>query len=125
MNVIIVAQLALSELNPVCRIDENDETKTKNAIRQVTEKLLDQSSSSLVTLKMQLYFAKHYANRDDTIKKHRLRLHKKTGPLVAEICVTQHLDRDLDVERLYQKILVVITLLSGLGNPMIAPVLRL
>ncbi|XP_043271050.1 cilia- and flagella-associated protein 206 isoform X2 [Venturia canescens] len=116
--------LTLSELNPICRIDENDEGKTENAIRHVTEKLLTQSSPSLATLKMQLYFAKHYASRDETVKKHRLRLHKKTGPLVAEICVTEHLDRDLDVERLYQKVLVVITLLSGLGNPMVASVLR-
>ena len=112
------------ELNPVCNVDENDEAGTEAATRIVTEKLLAQSSPSLVTLKIQLYFAKHYANRDETIKKHRLRLHKKTGPLVSEICETHVLEDDRDIERLYQKILVVITLLSGLGNPMIAPVLK-
>lgn len=119
-----ILQLTLSELNPACRINEKDESTTEEAIRRVTEKLLAQSSPSLVTLKIQLYFAKHYANRDDTIKKHRLRLHKKTGPLVTEICETESLDDDTDIERFYQKILVVITLLSGLGNPMVAPVLK-
>jgi len=50
---------------------------------------------------------------DETVKRHRLRLHQKTGPLVAEICETNKLESEKDTEKLYQKILAVITLLSN------------
>lgn len=61
---------------------------------------------------------------DETVKRHRLRLHQKTGPLIAEICETSKLESGKDTEKLYQKILVVITLLSGLGNPTDSSILR-
>lgn len=115
------------------------------------KRLCDQSKPSLITLKNQLYFAKHYHDRgkriynssfsrfyfinyyilcgfilfsDETVKKHRLRLHQKTRPLVAEICETSKLDTGKDTERFYQRILAVITLLSGLGSPAIPSILR-
>lgn len=66
-----------------------------------------------------------FASRsDETVKRHRLRLHQKTGPLVAEICETDKLENGKDTEKLYQKILIVITLLSGLGNPTVPSTLR-
>lgn len=61
---------------------------------------------------------------DETVKKHRLRLHQKTGPLVAEICETTKLESGKDTERYYQKILAVITLLSGLGSPTVPSILK-
>ncbi|KYN19793.1 PREDICTED: UPF0704 protein C6orf165 homolog [Trachymyrmex cornetzi] len=115
--------LSLYQLNPVYRIKENDEENAK-VIPAVTERLCDQSRPSLVTLKNQLYFAKHYHDRDETVKRHRLRLHQKTAPLVAEICETNKLESGKDTEKLYQKILAVITLLSGLGSPTVPSVLR-
>lgn len=33
----------------------------------ITEKLLDQSTPNLITLKLQLHFAKHYSNRSNLI----------------------------------------------------------
>lgn len=59
---------------------------------------------------------------DETVRRHRLRLHQK--PMVAEICETDRLANKQDSERLYQKMLVVITVLSGLGNPTVPSVLR-
>ncbi|KAG5338441.1 CF206 protein, partial [Acromyrmex heyeri] len=115
--------LSLYQLNPVYRIKENDEENAK-IIQAVTERLCDQNRPSLVTLKNQLYFAKHYHDRDETVKKHRLRLHQKTAPLIAEICETNKLESGKDTGKLYQKILTVITLLSGLGSPTVPSVLR-
>ncbi|KYQ50231.1 hypothetical protein ALC60_10685 [Trachymyrmex zeteki] len=115
--------LSLYQLNPAYRIKENDEENAK-VIQAVTERLCDQSRSSLVTLKNQLYFAKHYHDRDETVKRHRLRLHQKTAPLVAEICESNKLESGKDTEKLYQKILAVITLLSGLGSPTVPSILR-
>ncbi|XP_077266992.1 cilia- and flagella-associated protein 206 [Temnothorax americanus] len=115
--------LSLYQLNPAYRIKENDEKNAK-VIQAITERLGDQSRPSLATLKNQLYFAKHYHDRDETVKRHRLRLHQKTAPLVAEICETNKLESGKDTEKLYQKILAVITLLSGLGSPTVSSVLR-
>lgn len=61
---------------------------------------------------------------DETVKRHRLRLHQKTGPLIAEIYETNKLESEKDTEKLYQKVLVVITLLSGLGSPTDSAILR-
>lgn len=69
------------------------------------------------------YIHSHIFSPDETVKKHRLRLHQKTRPLVAEICEAK-LGGGKDAERFYQKILAVITLLSGLGSPAIPSILR-
>ncbi|XP_011140290.2 LOW QUALITY PROTEIN: cilia- and flagella-associated protein 206 [Harpegnathos saltator] len=116
--------LSLYQLNPSYRIKEKDEEHNARILEAITERLCDQSKPSLTTLRNQLYFTKHYHERDETVKRHRLRLHQKTGPLVAEICETGKLRGAKDTEKLYQKILTVITLLSGLGSPTIPSVLR-
>ncbi|XP_070170518.1 cilia- and flagella-associated protein 206 [Polyergus mexicanus] len=116
--------LSLYQLNPIYRIKENDEESNAKVIEAIVERLRDQSKPSLVTLKNQLYFVKHYHDRDETVKKHRLRLHQKTGSLVGEICETTKLESGKDTERYYQKILTVITLLSGLGSPTVPSILK-
>ncbi|XP_011496909.1 PREDICTED: UPF0704 protein C6orf165 homolog [Ceratosolen solmsi marchali] len=118
--------LSLISLNSTYQVDDHkDETNSEKKIRAaVIEKLLDQSGPSLLTLKTQFHFAKHYIDRDSIIKKHRDRLIYKTAPLVKEICDVNKLDNTKEMEVLYQKMLVVITLLSGLGNPTLPVVLR-
>ncbi|KMQ94994.1 hypothetical protein RF55_4818 [Lasius niger] len=116
--------LSLYQLNPTYRIKENDVESNARIIQAIVKRLCDQNKPCLVILKNQLYFAKHYHDRDETVKKHRLRLHQKTGPLVAEICETTKLKSEKDTERFYQKILAVITLLSGLGSPTVPSILR-
>ncbi|XP_076295161.1 cilia- and flagella-associated protein 206 [Lasioglossum baleicum] len=115
--------LTLFLLNPEYDFTTNDENNEK-LIQAVASKISDEKCPSLTILKSQLYFAKHYRDRDETVKRHRLRLHQKTGPMVAEICETEKLSHKQHSERLYQKMLVVITVLSGLGNPTVPSVLR-
>ncbi|KAF7991410.1 hypothetical protein HCN44_002972 [Aphidius gifuensis] len=114
--------LHLWELNPsyqFVNIDNDDEI-----IEAIADKLIDKKSPSLNTLKIQLYFAKHYSTKNEIVKKHRQKIKKKTSPLVEEICKTTIASNDRDIDKLYQKILIVITLLSGLGNPMEPTVLK-
>ncbi|XP_048506844.1 cilia- and flagella-associated protein 206 isoform X2 [Athalia rosae] len=88
-------------------------------------KLIDRSSPSLVVLKLQLYFNKHYVPRDEVIAKHRKCIYTKTAPLLKEICnTTLQKSTEQDIEKLYQKIVVFVILLSGLGNPSVPAVLR-
>lgn len=61
---------------------------------------------------------------DEVVKRYRLRLHQKTGPLVAEICKTEKITSKQEYEKLYQKMLTVITILSGLGNPTVVAVIQ-
>ncbi|XP_043679846.1 LOW QUALITY PROTEIN: cilia- and flagella-associated protein 206-like [Vespula pensylvanica] len=145
--------LSLTQLNPAYQLIDDDEISHKKLIEVIKEKLQDQSRPSLTTLKNQLYYAKHYRERghyvypiifsyihqvyitiltilieefyvDEIIKKHRISLHRKTTPLVTEICETDKIENDQEVEKLYQKIIIVITLLSGLGNPAVTNTLR-
>ncbi|XP_033220083.1 cilia- and flagella-associated protein 206-like isoform X2 [Belonocnema kinseyi] len=116
--------LSLMLLHPEYSINKGNDEEMFKMVSVLIEKLLDDTKPSMVTIKIQLYFAKHYFDRGDIIRKHRLRLHEKTASLVKEICETRKLESNRDMEKLYQKILVVITLLSGLGNPTVPPVLR-
>lgn len=55
------------QLNPTYQIKENDEENNARIIQTITETLCDQSKSSLITLKNQLYFVKHYHERGKKI----------------------------------------------------------
>ncbi|KAK2583789.1 hypothetical protein KPH14_009690 [Odynerus spinipes] len=123
-NDMVTFLLSLLQLNPEHQINENDETCYTNITETVIERFQDQHRPSLTTLKNQLYYAKHYRERDELIKKHRFNLHRKTAPLVTEICETKKVESEQEAEKLYQKIIIVITLLSGLGNPTLTNTLR-
>ncbi|XP_015437941.1 PREDICTED: UPF0704 protein C6orf165 homolog [Dufourea novaeangliae] len=116
--------ITLFQLNPEYEIKVADEENNEKVVEAIATRICDEDSSSLTILKSQLYFTKHYHDRDETVKRHRLRLHQKTGPMVKEICETKTIANRQESERLYQKMLVVITVLSGLGNPIVPPVLR-
>ncbi|XP_017889336.1 cilia- and flagella-associated protein 206-like [Ceratina calcarata] len=116
--------LSLLQLNPAYEVKPDDEESNEKIVKAVTDKICDQDKPSLTVLKSQLYFAKHYHGTAETVKRHRLRLHMKTGPMVAEICQTEKIANLQEAEKLYQKMLVVITILSGLGNPTVPSVLR-
>lgn len=70
------------------------------------------------------YIIKCFLFLDEVVKRYRLRLHQKSGPLVAEICKTEKIANRQEFEKLYQKILTVITILSGLGNPTVTAVIQ-
>ncbi|XP_066587430.1 cilia- and flagella-associated protein 206 isoform X2 [Prorops nasuta] len=122
-NDLVAFVFSLYQLNPSYQAKDDDQ-HNKKIIIAIIEKLSDEKRPSLVVLKSQLYFTRHYIEREEVIKNHRLCFHQKTGPLVSEICEKESIEGDRDAERLYQKILVVITLLSGLGNPTTPSILR-
>jgi len=61
---------------------------------------------------------------DETIQRHRIQLNQKIEPLITEIYETCKLQSTKELEKFYQKILAVITLLSGLGRPTVPSVLK-
>nr|XP_046475202.1 cilia- and flagella-associated protein 206-like [Neodiprion pinetum] len=119
--------LDLVLLNPEYDFVREDtcQTDLSSIVSAVTTKLTDQTRPSLVVLKLQLYFKKHYVSRDEAILKHRKCLYTKTAPLLREICnATLQKSTEQDAEKLYQKMVIFIVLLSGLGNPSVPGVLR-
>ncbi|XP_015119230.1 cilia- and flagella-associated protein 206 [Diachasma alloeum] len=121
----VIFLIDLHKLNPECITMEQNNVKSVNKIiRIITEKLTSQNRPSLITLKMQLYFMKHYGTRAAIIKKHRQRLERKSQWLVNEICDVKRIITERDSEKLYEKIIVIITLVSRLGNAMDTSVFR-
>ncbi|XP_074095863.1 cilia- and flagella-associated protein 206 isoform X1 [Cotesia typhae] len=122
-NVVVTKEFVLffanlHQLNPL-NLNEDMNKKISVIINKLLEK-----NPSLITLKMQLNFARYYLNKSDVIRKCRQRLEKKLCPLISEICEISRVAADRDIEKIYQKILIVITMMSGLGNSMTPPVLK-
>ncbi|KAG8322014.1 hypothetical protein J6590_032746 [Homalodisca vitripennis] len=103
------------------------EMLTRGQIQQLimtcVSKLTDSIGSSSRTIEMQVYFSSHYATKDEIIMEHRRTVLSRTEPLIAEIKDAVVTSNE-DMRHLYRKLVVVITLLSGLGNPTASTVLK-
>ncbi|XP_053594552.1 cilia- and flagella-associated protein 206, partial [Microplitis demolitor] len=109
------------QLNPEYFFNAEDINEKINAI---VNKLTDKKNPNLITMRMQLNFARYYLNKNEVIKKYRQRLEKKLCPLINEVCETSRVNTDRDIEKIYEKILIVITIMSGLGDSMTPAVLK-
>uniref|UniRef100_A0A1B6LUU9 Cilia- and flagella-associated protein 206 n=1 Tax=Graphocephala atropunctata TaxID=36148 RepID=A0A1B6LUU9_9HEMI len=100
---------------------------TRGQIQQLittcVSKLTDSLGSSSRTIEMQVYFSSHYARREEIMMEHRRTVMSRTEPLIAEIKEAVIGSND-EMRNLYRKMVVVITLLSGLGNPTAGTVLK-
>ncbi|XP_046877984.1 cilia- and flagella-associated protein 206 [Hypomesus transpacificus] len=97
-----------------------DRTLTKQDVRKLVElcvdKLMDQGSPTLDTIKMQVYFDMNYTSRNEFINEHHRVLQSKLIPVSREITDSRVKTRD-DLEGLYRKIVSYVLLRSGLGSP--------
>ena len=50
-------------LNPAYSIDKGNDNNTMKVVSNLIEKLLDYTKPSLSTIKIQLYFLKHFSDR--------------------------------------------------------------
>ncbi len=97
------------------------------------KRLLDNKSSSLDTIKMQVYFDMNYTTRDEFLTEHRRVLGKRKSiflekfnfycnietrlqPILREITDNRASNKD-ELEALYRKIVSSVLLRSGLGSP--------
>lgn len=60
---------------------------------------------------------------EEVVLEHRCNVLNRTEPLIVEVKESIAASAD-DMKNLYRKLVVVITLLSGLGNPTASPVLK-
>ncbi|XP_062323628.1 cilia- and flagella-associated protein 206 [Osmerus eperlanus] len=97
-----------------------DRTLTKQDVRKLVElcvdKLMDQGSPALDTIKMQVYFDMNYTSRSEFINEHHRVLQSKLIPVSREITDSRVKTRE-DLEGLYRKIVSYVLLRSGLGSP--------
>ncbi|CAF1168472.1 unnamed protein product [Rotaria sordida] len=87
------------------------------------KRLLDNKSSSLDTIKMQVYFDMNYTTRDEFLTEHRRVLETRLQPILREITDNRASTKD-ELESLYRKIVSSVLLRSGLGSPTDISVVR-
>ncbi|XP_072218830.1 cilia- and flagella-associated protein 206 [Leuresthes tenuis] len=97
-----------------------DRTLTKQDVHKLEElclsKLMEKSSPSLDTIKMQEYFEMNYTSRREYVEEIHRMLEAKLSPLSREITDNRlKIRSDLDV--LYHKIVTYILLRSSMGSP--------
>lgn len=104
-----------------------DRTLTKDdvqrLIRACVDRLLDNRSPALDTVKMQVYFDMNYTTRRDFLDEHRRVLESRLQPVVREITDSRARTRE-ELESLYRKIVSAVLLRSGLGSPTDIAVVR-
>ncbi|KAK5644417.1 hypothetical protein RI129_005717 [Pyrocoelia pectoralis] len=85
-------------------------------VKHCLEKLNNQSHSSIVTLKLQLYFKENFENLENMIIKNRTALKARILPL-EKVILEAFTEDKIELEEVFRKIVYFITLTSGLGNP--------
>ncbi|CAF5153798.1 unnamed protein product, partial [Rotaria sp. Silwood1] len=95
----------------------------KRLIDLCVRRLLDNKSSSLDTIKMQVYFDMNYTTRDEFLTEHRRVLETRLQPILREITDNRAASKD-ELESLYRKIVSSVLLRSGLGSPTDISVVR-
>lgn len=101
-------------VNSDCLPNRND---VQNFIKLCVSKLENQGPQ-MTTLKMQLYFNTNFENINNMILRNRIDLKARLSSLEMEILET-HYDSTVDLNKVAKKIIYLITLYSGLGNPTI------
>ncbi|XP_001659130.2 cilia- and flagella-associated protein 206 isoform X1 [Aedes aegypti] len=85
-------------------------------VKECVQRLSEDRSPALITLKMQLYFLENFFNRDEVVEKHMRNLQLKTAHLLKEITENDVITKD-EQEEIFNKIIIDIVLHMGLGSP--------
>ncbi|XP_018599039.1 cilia- and flagella-associated protein 206 [Scleropages formosus] len=97
-----------------------DRPLTKQDVRRLTQlcvdRLVDQRSPSVDTIKMQVYFDMNYTSQRELREEHEHLLLAKLSPVVCEITETRAKTHQA-LDGLYRKIVSYILLRSGMGSP--------
>ncbi|KAL5510723.1 hypothetical protein EMCRGX_G006320 [Ephydatia muelleri] len=92
-------------------------------IKTCVSQLMDSSSPSLDTIKMQVYFGMNYSTRAEFLQEHHHVLDTRLLPIMREISDTRARNRE-ELDGLYRKIVSYVLLRSGLGSPTDIAVVR-
>ncbi|KAK0155649.1 Cilia- and flagella-associated protein 206 [Merluccius polli] len=97
-----------------------DRTLTRQDVRQLVEvcvdKLTEEGSPALDTIKMQVYFDMNYTSRREFLQEHQRVLMTRLGPAAREITETRARTQ-ADLGELYQRMVDYVLLSSGVGSP--------
>ncbi|KAF5296643.1 hypothetical protein FQR65_LT10183 [Abscondita terminalis] len=127
MEDFIIYYVELLTLNPLWGIiprklpSRND---VHNFIIHTTQKLENTKCPCMITLKMQFYFQQNFNKLARLIQKNRNEIKCCLEPLLKEIADVPAEKGFADLEAVFKKIVFLITLYSGLGNPALNPVYK-
>ncbi|KAF5288636.1 hypothetical protein FQA39_LY15331 [Lamprigera yunnana] len=127
----VIYYVQLLMLNPVWGIARENlpiRNDVQIFVKHCIQKLEVMANPSIIVLRMQLYFQNNFENLQSMIETNRNELKTLLLPLEKEI-LSENYEKELQenacaIEKLYQKIVFLITLNSGLGNPSIDAVYK-
>ncbi|GAB1597240.1 cilia- and flagella-associated protein 206-like isoform X2 [Argonauta hians] len=125
-DTLVAFMVKIVVLNPKYGFNIN-RNLTKDDVRALIQRcivnFLDVNSPVLDTIKMQVYYDMNYTTRDQFLAEHRRLIETRIQPVLREITDNRAKVRE-EFDNLYQSIISLILLRSGLGNPSDYAVIR-
>uniref|UniRef100_A0A1B6EAW1 Cilia- and flagella-associated protein 206 n=1 Tax=Clastoptera arizonana TaxID=38151 RepID=A0A1B6EAW1_9HEMI len=112
----------LTMLNPDYNFNSDlmSRCKIQQLINFSVDKLTDNLGSCYTTIELQAYFISNFYPREILIVNHRRSVLERTQPFFNDIIMTQ----TKEINDIYEQLVTLLTLLSGLGNPNVPIVLK-
>ena len=120
-------QLKLLSLDPSWGITGKDvlnRNDVQRFIKHVVNKLEDEYTPPMITLKMQYYFTCNFQQKNKMVKRNRAELLLRLKVLEQEIIDVKTVSEEDYINVLYKKMVYYIGLASGLGSPSIESVYK-
>ncbi|VDO72753.1 unnamed protein product [Schistosoma curassoni] len=100
-----------------------DNEDIKKLIELCVNRVTDQESPSVDTIKMQVFFEINHLKKDEFLNEHHRVLEKRLEPVLREVIESRAKLRE-ELEATYQNIISALLLRSGLGSPTNMDVIR-
>ncbi|CAH8662157.1 unnamed protein product [Schistosoma margrebowiei] len=100
-----------------------DNEDIKKLIELCVNRITDQDSPSVDTIKMQVFFEINHLKKDEFLNEHHRVLEKRLEPVLREVIESRAKLRE-ELEATYQNIISALLLRSGLGSPTNMDVIR-
>ncbi|XP_049823929.1 cilia- and flagella-associated protein 206-like [Aethina tumida] len=108
----------LLRLNPeIDSFINSDNIPDAQFLEMVTNNLKCQNKPQVVTLKLQWYYKTKFQTKHQLNEENRAELAKELSELKKYIIETKNISEQVDVNKMFKRILFYITLTSGLGSP--------
>lgn len=118
-------QVKLLQLDPQFDITTDKTTRAmiQNIVKYCVDTLKHELNPGLIVLKMQVYFSTAFMPSDEVITNNRENLSLRLKPLQHEILKVRSINSEHEYMKFYKNVVYYVTLLSGLGNPAVQPVI--
>lgn len=117
--------MKLLQLDPQWDItaEKANRAMIQKVVKHSVETLKHEFNPGLVVLKMQVNFDTTFLPANEAMAANRENLHTRLKPLEQEILKIRNISTEHEFMKFYRNVVYYVTLLSGLGNPAVHPVI--